>query len=708
MTKQKWLISIALMLTSILTIISLSIFGMIIWGYTTPSESAQNPLPIEDEVTTTEPATMTPNVKPSNTSTQDEASLVTTPAIPSSDETSSGGYLAEAIEPNPFQSEALTATLNVQQSTFIPIRDLHEIAIRFGKIPATEPRVVSPVDPGYQIGDRLLFNVSNLITDENFKTEATLRYQTAHASWWVDNNVEINQEDLEASARVFEEQTYPTNRAIFGYEWSPGIDGDPRVHIFLGNVPGVGGYYSSADEFPRSINPFSNEKEIFYLNSNNALPGDSYFDGILAHEFQHMIHWNIDRNEDVWMNEGLSELAAHLNNLYVGSGAYGFANQPDIPVTRWSDQTHPFYGSSFLFMFYFYQRFGEEAVTQLVHTKANSIEGFNEVLAPYAVSFNDLFADWTVSNLLDDPTLEDGRFGYASNVAYTPALSHTADQYPVELQADVHQYGTDYIRFESTNDKSPLTIEFSGNKTNRVVPTDAYSGQWMLWSNRGDDSHSWSTRAFDLTTLKSATLRFWTWYDIEKDYDYAYVTVSTDGGKHWQPLSTADTTDSNPQGNSFGSAFTSKSGQLIDVPKESESYWQEQIVDLTPFVGQQILISFQMITDDALNYNGMVIDDISIPELNYFEDFEQGDGGWVHEGFLRIDNVLPQYFIVQAVAEGSNGTRILDFPLNENNYGALTIDDFGNGTDQVTLIVTGAMRFTAERATYSYAARVEQ
>ena len=164
----------------------------------------------------------------------------------------------------------------------------------------------------------------------------------------------------------------------------------------------------------------------------------------------------------------------------------------------------------------------------------------------------------------------------------------------------------------------------------------------MLWSNRGDDSHSWSTRAFDLTTLKSATLRFWTWYDIEKDYDYAYVTVSTDGGVHWQPLSTSVTTETNPQGNSFGPAFTNNSGQHLDVAEDSASYWEEQLVDLTPFAGQEIMIGFHMVTDDALNYNGIAIDDVSIPELDYFEDFEQGDGGWSHSGFARIDNILPQ------------------------------------------------------------------
>ena len=701
MTRQRWLMLIAFTFTSIFTFVCIGLLGFAILTYTTDANLAQN--------SNSEPVENRTDSAPASVGTEEDERVATSSSIttePASEESS--GVLAEPIETDSASSNVNSTTLQTLQSTNLPIRDLYDIAVSFGKISDDEPRVASESDPGYQVGDILTFNVSNMTTDENLKVDATLLYQTAHASWWVDNRVEVNQEDLESSARVFEEQTYPTNRAIFGSEWSPGIDGDPRIHVFVGDVPGVGGYFSSADEFPRSINPFSNEKEIFYLNASNALPGDSYFDGILAHEFQHMIHWNVDRNENTWVNEGLSELAASLNNLYVGSGAYSFAGQTDISVTRWSEQTLPFYGASFLFIEYFYERFGEGAVSQLVQTQTNGIEGLNQVLASYGYTFDELYADWAVANLLDDKTIADGRFSYENATTYEPTLAYTAYGYPAELQDYVHQYGTDYIRFESNGNQGPLTIEFSGNQTISVLPTEAHSGQWMLWGNRGDDMHTITSRSFDLTALNQATLSFWAWYDIEKDYDYAYVTVSTDGGVHWQPLSTSVTTETNPQGNSFGPAFTNNSGQHLDVAENSASYWEEQIVDLTPFAGQQIMIAFHMVTDDALNYNGIAIDDVSIPELDYFEDFEQGDGGWSHAGFARIDNILPQYFIVQVVTEGSNGTSVLKMPLYPNNYGKLTIDGFGTDVDRATLLVTAAMPFTAERAFYSYAAKMNQ
>ena len=68
------------------------------------------------------------------------------------------------------------------------------------------------------------------------------------------------------------------------------------------------------------------------------------------------------------------------------------------------------------------------------------------------------------------------------------------------------------------------------------MDTTAHSGRYVWWSNRGDESDTTLTRTFDLTGLEQATLQAWLWYDIEKDYDYAYVEVSTDGGQTWEVL----------------------------------------------------------------------------------------------------------------------------------------------------------------------------
>ncbi len=606
--------------------------------------------------------------------------------------------------PSPTEEAIERDTLAAVEAALIPQRDLYEIALRLGQIAPDTPRVVSESDPGYQMGDRLTFNVSNMTTQENFEVEAALRAQSAHASWWVATDVTVNQRDLESSARVFEESTYPTNRALFGNEWSPGVDGDPRVHIFLGEVPGVGGYFSSADEFPRSVNPFSNEKEIFYINVNNAQPGQPYFDGILAHEFQHMIHWYSDRNEELWVNEGMSELAAKLNGFDVGNGPAGFAREPDLPLTDWLKQSLPFYGSAFLFLDYFHQRFGNEAVAALVREAHDGEAGFDVVLAPEGSSFDQLFAEWTVANLLDDPGVADGRYDYSDDAPRAPAFARTVQRYPLVEREEVYQYGTDYLRFEPSGAAGTLEVALTGDAEVALLPTEAHSGKWMLWSNRGDDGDSATTRAFDLRGVTSATLRYWAWYDLENEYDYAYLMASTDGGAQWKLLRTPASDDSDPHGNSFGPAYTGRSGTRDE---EDQPKWIEQAVDLSPFAGQEVLLRFETITDDALNQNGFVVDDLSIPEIGYQEDFEQGASGWQGEGFVRVDNLLPQRFIVQAVTQGSGGTQVIPLPLDEANRATLTVPGFGTTVDSVTLLVSGATPVTSEKAAYTFSATLE-
>jgi immune inhibitor A len=55
----------------------------------------------------------------------------------------------------------------------------------------------------------------------------------------------------------------------------------------------------------------------------------------MAHEFQHMIHWYRDRNEESWLNEGFSVLAELLNGFEVGGFDSLYVMNPDLQLTTW-------------------------------------------------------------------------------------------------------------------------------------------------------------------------------------------------------------------------------------------------------------------------------------------------------------------------------------------------------------------------------------
>jgi immune inhibitor A len=608
---------------------------------------------------------------------------------------------------------AKPSTEELLAETVLPERDLLALTTRLKKPAEPIPVVVNATPPHYEVGDRAEFWISEQATNTYFRSWATLRYITPHVHVWVEDGYEVDQDALSRSAERFEKETYPTNRHFFGSEWTPGVDNDPHISIFNGNVPGVGGYYSSADEYSHLVNPYSNEREMFYINLDNARPGNDYYDGILAHEFQHMIHWHTDRNEDTWVNEGCSELASYLNEYDVGAADRIFSRRPDTQLTTWADDPNlagPNYGGSYLFMVYFRERFGDEVLRQVVASKADGIAGFDEVLADrgLGVTFEDIFADWLIANYLDDPDLDDGRYGYRGLEIERPAIDTTYQQYPVQWEATVHQYGADYIELQAGETSEVLetsevwTVHFTGSTEVELVDNEAHSGSYQWWSNRGDDSDTALTRAFDLTGLEQATLQAWLWYDIEEDYDYAYVEVSTDGGQTWDILRGKYTTDRNPTGNSFGHAYTGKSGLEAEASEDPDAkpQWVLEEMDLAPYAGQQILLRFEYVTDDAFNRPGFCVDDVSIPELGYHYDAEEG-GGWEALGFIHTDNTLSQRYLVQIIELGAE-TRVQRIELDEAQRGQWVIEGFGDQVERAVLVVSALAPKTTELAAYQY------
>jgi hypothetical protein len=190
-------------------------------------------------------------------------------------------------------------------------------------------------------------------------------------------------------------------------------------------------------------------------------------------------------------------------------------------------------------------------------------------------------------------------------------------------------------------------------------------------------------------------LSFWLWHAIEKDWDYGYVMVSTDGGTTWTSLATQDSVEAGGHNNPYGPAYTSESGG--DGPPQN-AVWEQESLDLTPYAGKQITLRFEYVTDDATNEPGMLIDDISIPEINYSTDLEKDDGGWSADGWVRIDNALPQRYLVQMVQMGENDqvTRLLG--PDAGNSGKWTI----KADKDVVITISGLTEFTTENAPYTY------
>ncbi len=627
-------------------------------------------------------------------------------------------------EPTAVDTEEMLA------STEVPPLDPYDLARRL--IDPTKPlatsrqavrRATPDVPHSYSLGDQEVFWALNLDTVEAFRVRATLHYIGPHVYMWVQDGLEIEQEALQRSAEVFEEQLYPTVQEYFGSEWKPGIDNDPRLTILNARFSGALGYFASSDEFPTSVMPYSNQREMFYINPEHAPPGSTSYESTLAHEFQHMVHWFADSNEDAWVNEGAAELAIHLCGYSRQARVNAFARSPDTQLTNWdSEDSTEHYGASFLLLAYFAERFGPEMTQELVANASNGVVGFESVLEEHHVelSFQDLFADWVIANYLDGKDqLAVAPYSY-QGLEVQAEVEHTVSSYPAAITDTVHQYGTDYIELLPTG--QDVQVDFSGPATALLVPNQPHSGEYQWWSNRGDNSDTTLTRAFDLSGLQQASLDVWLWYDIEEGWDYAYVEASTDGGETWHILSGEHTTTYNPVGNSYGPGYTGLSGDGStssgnDSDSTTAAEWIHEVFDLSPFAGQEVLVRFEYLTDEVMNHTGFCVDDIAIPELAYFYDAEQGDDGWVAQGFIHSDNIVPQRYIVQLIQtaspqgsqEATAETRVERLPLqyapgragqDAQQVGSWTIQGHGESLTGAIIVVSAVAPSTTEVTSY--------
>ncbi len=593
--------------------------------------------------------------------------------------------------------------LHTLEGALVPENDPADLAVRLGGVDSVPETYPDPNAP-YEIGDRKEFWVIDSNSNITSKRLAILRAVTDHVYFWIEDGVSYRQNDLDTLVFEFEEQIYPTTREFFGSEWNPGIDGDP--HIFILYVSGIGvrtaGYFSSADSLHPLAHEYSNAHELFVFNADNSPLDEPYTYGVLAHEFQHMIHWYWDRNEYSWVNEGFSELSTLLNGYDPGGFDYYFASNPDIQLTDWpnhSGSTTPHYGASFLFMTYFMDRMGRQVSQQFMAHPENGLASidllFEEISAKdprtgTPITADDLVLDWALTNYILDEDVWDGRYYYPS-YPEAPQVFETESFYgcqPGNQPRTVSQYGTDYIRLVCSGSH---TLRFEGALKTALLPQTAHSGDFSFWSNKGDESDMTLTREFDFTGVSGPlTFSYWTWYDIETDYDYVYLLASTDGTT-WEILQTPSGTDQDPSGNSYGWGYNDVSG--------GDGSWIEEQVDLSTYAGQRVWLRFEYITDAAVNGEGLLLDDLSIPEIGYFSDLEEDAGGWEPEGFVRVSNILPQTFRLALVIREKDQTRVEYLSLPDDNVLEIPFE-IGGDVREVTLVVLGTTRFTRQLASY--------
>lgn len=271
------------------------------------------------------------------------------------------------------------------------------------------------------------FWATNLATDAYYQVTATKVGEGTRCYVYLEQGRSVSQATIDAFIAQFDNTIYPRATGAFGGEPNPGIDGDPKIYLLLLDIRDtfnaqtnpvfIGGYFAPVNQFRQAdLDQLpgqgvfrSNEKEMFYMDIDPGAPGTANFHRTLAHEFQHMIHFeqkfvNNDTLDDTWLNEAMSEASP----LYCGYGPdYGrvdtYETDPGNSLTVWDGQIED-YGVVYMWAQYLKDRVdpssGDTVFRRMLLNPESGIDSVNAALLQigYGKDFNGVFRDWAVAN----------------------------------------------------------------------------------------------------------------------------------------------------------------------------------------------------------------------------------------------------------------------------------------------------------------------
>ena len=484
--------------------------------------------------------------------------------------------------------------------------------------------------------------------------------------------------------------------------------------------------------FWASINEYFNRNMIFIdsydwenrLGPNVARP--YLYEGTVAHELEHLIHNDHDSDEVSWVDEGMADLAEYLNGFGHPDGhvVYYLAFHR-TPLTVWGGGLED-YGASYLFQLYLLENFGTKKpdgtwsnswTRTEIDEQANSIAG---VEAATGESFNDLYDAWILANYVDDPTLAGaGGFPIGYNeidlnpfvsTAYSPWSIRRAitDIYGSDHHGNlpINRYYGGYVSgtvewpvgalppytplYGTYKGMEPeMNVWLRGEAASGVAP---YSGTYEVASGGGN---MLTDRMLALNVPVGGTLTFWTWYDIEEEWDYGFVEVSTDGGTTWAPIPGNITRYSeNPNGSTaWANSLVGGQASTDTAITGSSNGWV--LAQFTLPAGSGVLVRFSYYTDEAVNGQGWFIDDVSVD--GFSDDFEAGTGNWDLGGWTwttgLFDNDWLAAFVNPVYDQGKFDH--LDYGYFDDNtlsgpyeIEAGTVDTSRLNSDEATVVIS--------------------
>ncbi len=376
------------------------------------------------------------------------------------------------------------------EDVFSPGRHLRDPIWLPKPLPTPETAPVAPLEKGKEpaprpvVGSKQEFWVwdMSVMPPGHKKVTATCRAVGDKAYIFVDDavwNRLVTEDDVYTINKSFQRNGPPgsawpgkgTAEVDHAYFGTPplGLDGDPKVYVLLTEIASfkgttMDGYFNPFDTIPdeqaQQMGQHSNEKEIIYLNAASRRISSDYMLSVLSHEYQHLLHYPHDQQEESWLSETMAEAAMAANGFHTDYGhVLRHLSHPERPLVS---QTYVDYGACMLFSVYLLERYGKGFYQELTRNPAHGIESIESTLRSLGqdTTFEELYRDWLVANYAD-----------SQNVV-TPGLHYSTLDLPVP----------DHTEVQAGSSSFEVNLPFTGGRYFKLPPDEMN----LRWDGNSD------------------------------------------------------------------------------------------------------------------------------------------------------------------------------------------------------------------------------
>ncbi|HXD91802.1 MAG TPA: M14 family zinc carboxypeptidase [Bacteroidia bacterium] len=204
--------------------------------------------------------------------------------------------------------------------------------------------------------------------------------------------------------------------------------------------------------------------------------------------------------------------------------------------------------------------------------------------------------------------------------------------------------GTPVVAFtDNCNTTAQWTGTWGISTVNFVSPTGSITDSPI--GNYADNTNTKTTTisSINLTDALAAYLQFSARWEVERGYDYVEIQASTNG------------TIFTPLCGKYTHTGNSNQDNLQPLYDGIQDAWLKETINLSAYLGQNIKLRFNLVSDAGTNYDGLYFDDISVQKITATSN--------------DINKITNQSTLISLYPNPNNGSFVLSFnSTGSENY----------------------------------------